>query len=148
MPDVFKSHTGGVLIVDDNPIDIDIQRRVMARTNRVGHIDTCTDSVAALARYKNYASQGEDAFGGPPPRLLLLDLNMPRINGLDFALALDQLDLDFEHHVVLLTSSKTIKIPSNPVSEVKQPDYPDCISAHLIKPMMRPMAERLVHQYF
>ena len=67
-----------VLLVDDNPADIDLTRDVLARSsyaNLVCDVADGEEAMAFLQREGKYADK-------PVPDLVLLDLNLPRKDGL------------------------------------------------------------------
>jgi two-component system, chemotaxis family, response regulator Rcp1 len=66
-----------VLLVDDNPADIDLASDALAHCRCPHQISAVTDGEQALAFLHG---QGEYA-GRPRPDLLLLDLNLPRKDG-------------------------------------------------------------------
>jgi CheY-like chemotaxis protein len=62
-----------ILLVEDNPADIAITRQVLRRNALDGHLTVARDGEEALA-----------LLAGPyRPDLVLLDLNMPRMGGLE-----------------------------------------------------------------
>ena len=66
-----------VLLVDDNPADLDLTRDLLASTEYPREISTVTDgeeAVAFLRRHGKYMSAHS-------PDLIILDLNLPRKNG-------------------------------------------------------------------
>jgi len=66
-----------VLLVDDNPADIDLTRDVLARSGHqslVCHVADGEEAMAFLQREGKYADK-------PVPDLVLLDLNLPRKDG-------------------------------------------------------------------
>ena len=91
-----------VLLVEDNVIDQEAFRRAFQR-ERIGNpITTATDGLEALALLQG--SHGADPLGRP--YLILLDLNMPRMNGLEFLTAL-RADPSLKDSVVfVLTTSR------------------------------------------
>ncbi len=73
-----------VLLVDDDPADQELVRRAFAQGHFECALEVASDGNEALLR-----ARGEGAFAGrPAPSLLLVDLNMPRIDGIDLVRAL------------------------------------------------------------
>lgn len=99
-----RFHRGTILLVEDNEDDRELALRAMKRTG-IGHkIVAVRDGVEAMDYLKRkgiYADTTE-----PLPDLVLLDLKMPRMDGLQ---VLEQIKSDPELRtlpVVMLTSSK------------------------------------------
>jgi two-component system, chemotaxis family, response regulator Rcp1 len=63
-----------VLIVDDNPADVDLTREVLKRGKRRFHVNTVEDGEEALSFLR---CEGKFA-QAPRPDIILLDLNLPR----------------------------------------------------------------------
>jgi two-component system, chemotaxis family, response regulator Rcp1 len=66
-----------VLLVDDNPADVDLTRDLLASTNYPRGISAVTDgeeAIAFLRRHGKYTA-------AESPDLIILDLNLPRKNG-------------------------------------------------------------------
>ena len=96
--------TREVLLVEDNDDDVQLTRRALVQ-NRIGNeLTVVHDGVAALEHLRRLAS---GAPSGPPlPAVVLLDLKLPRMEGLE---TLKQLRSDPRLRrlpVVILTSSK------------------------------------------
>ncbi len=66
-----------ILLVDDNPADIDLTAETLARQGCEAHIQAVGDGVEAIAFLRG---QGKYA-GVLCPHLIVLDLNMPRKDG-------------------------------------------------------------------
>lgn len=68
-----------VLLVDDDPDHIRLTRRVIQRGSPSTEIDSVQDGESAIAYLRSCASN----VSGTRPELVVLDLNLPRMNGLD-----------------------------------------------------------------
>lgn len=66
-----------ILLVEDNPIDLDLTIRAFAAKKLSNPIQVARDGEEALEYMKRW-EQGE-----PRPVVILLDLNMPKITGLE-----------------------------------------------------------------
>ena len=80
----LKSTISATLIVDDNGADREWSRVVLGQTKRFKNILEATTGSEALDLFLNYeASRARhpDAF---PPLLIVLDINMPAMDGFEF----------------------------------------------------------------
>src|SRR6266513_728240 len=73
----FTSFTRPVLLVEDNPIDVDLTKRAFARRKLTNPIEVARDGEEALAYLPRWKA------GEPTPLLILLDLKLPRVSGLE-----------------------------------------------------------------
>lgn len=64
-----------IFIVEDDAIDIMAIRRSLENVNIIGSIYVAKDGIEALEKLR--------AGNIPPPYIILMDLNMPRMNGID-----------------------------------------------------------------
>jgi two-component system response regulator len=96
---------GIILLVDDNPDDEALTLRALRKHQIVNPVVVAHDGVEALEwLFGEGAHAGRDT--AVQPRVILLDLNMPRLSGLD---VLQRIRADPRTHlvpVVVLTSSK------------------------------------------
>ena len=89
-----------ILLVEDNPMDVDLALRAFRRRRLTNPVEVARDGEEALAWMERW-TQGE-----PLPAVILLDLKLPRIDGLE---VLRQLKAHPEFRqvpVVVLTTSK------------------------------------------
>lgn len=96
MPDVMPS----ILLVEDDEVDVEAIRRLFAWRNIANPLYVAPDGVAALQML-----HGEAQSTIEQPCVILLDLNLPRMNGIEF---LDELrrDAQWKDSVVfVLTTS-------------------------------------------
>jgi CheY-like chemotaxis protein len=93
-----------ILLVEDNPADVELTMAALKRSQIANEIVVARDGVQAL----DYVfSQGKHADRNPgPPAVILLDLKLPKIDGLE---VLERVKSHPEHRnipVVMLTSSR------------------------------------------
>jgi two-component system response regulator len=94
-----------ILLVEDNPDDVELTLRAFKKHNLSNHIQVCRDGAEAL----DYVF-GEGPFAGRnvdnTPRVILLDLKLPKVTGLE---VLQRIKSDVRTQripVVVLTSSR------------------------------------------
>lgn len=94
-----------ILIADDDVDDCLMTRRALTHARVVNPVKFVHDG-AALLDYLHRRAPYDDSATSPRPSLLLLDLNMPKIDGRE-ALAVIKRDLNLRRiPVVVLTTSK------------------------------------------
>jgi two-component system response regulator len=92
-------NAGPILLVEDDVDDAELTRRAFARSRVANEIEVVRDGAAALERLL-----GPNA--GPLPSLVLLDLKLPLVDGLE---VLERLRADVRTRllpIVILTSSR------------------------------------------
>ncbi len=95
----FNSFSRPVLLVEDNPIDVDLTKRAFARRKLTNPIEVARDGEEALAYIPRWKA------GEPTPLLILLDLKLPRVSGLEVLAQWKAQAISRAIPVVVLTSS-------------------------------------------
>ncbi|MCA9624188.1 MAG: response regulator [Myxococcales bacterium] len=91
-----------VLLVDDDDVDVMAVKRAFRKAKIANPLHVARDGLEGLAMLRG--EDGHDTI--PRPYIIILDLNMPRMDGLEF---LTELRNDPQHHdavVFVLTTSK------------------------------------------
>jgi CheY-like chemotaxis protein len=89
-----------ILLVEDNPMDLDLTLRAFNKKKFSNTIQIARDGEEALAYFARWEA------GEPLPAVILLDINLPKVNGLE---VLQKLKSHAEFRripVVVLTSSR------------------------------------------
>jgi hypothetical protein len=92
-----------ILLVEDNPLDIDLTKRAFKKRHFLNPLSIARDGEEALACIERWEQ------GDPIPLLILLDLKLPKVDGLE---VLRQIKAHATFHVipvVVLTSSSEDK---------------------------------------
>jgi hypothetical protein len=92
-----------ILLVEDSPVDIDLTLRAFSKNNLKNKIEVARDGEEAIAWIKKW-DQGE-----PIPIVILLDLNLPRYNGLEVLKELKSHKIYRTIPVIILTTSSESK---------------------------------------
>jgi two-component system response regulator len=94
-----------ILLVEDNPDDVKLTLRAFKRNNMLNPIVVARDGVEALDFLFARGAYAERA-GKPPPTLVILDLKLPKLDGLEVLRAIRGDERTKFIPVVILTSSK------------------------------------------
>jgi len=89
-----------ILLVEDNPVDVDLTLRAFSRRKLVNPVLVARDGEEALAWVPRWEA------GEQLPAVILLDLNMPRVDGLTVLRELKAHPVLCTIPVVILTTSK------------------------------------------
>jgi CheY-like chemotaxis protein len=113
-----------ILLVEDDPNDVELIHLALERHNFVNQLDVVIDGEQAL-----HYLQGQG--GHPPlhplPRLVLLDLKLPKVDGIEVLRAIRNHPRTRELVVVVMTSS------------AENQDLSDCyalgVNSYIVKPL-------------
>jgi len=92
-----------ILLVEDNPVDVDLTLRAFARRKFSNPIEVARDGQEALEWIPRWEA------GEPLPLVVLLDLKLPRVDGLEVLRRLREHPISRDLPVVVLTSSREDK---------------------------------------
>lgn len=73
----FEQTCQSILLVEDNPVDLDLTLRAFVKCKLINPIHVARDGAEALSWVSRWES------GEPWPTLILLDLKLPKVDGLE-----------------------------------------------------------------
>ncbi|MDX2100859.1 MAG: response regulator [Leptolyngbyaceae cyanobacterium bins.59] len=91
-----------ILLVEDDPNDVELIQLALESYNFVNHMDVVMDGEQALQYLQSYTGTSPSL---TLPRLVLLDLKLPKIDGLEVLRAIREHPDTRELVVVVMTSS-------------------------------------------
>ena len=91
-------HGVDILLVEDNASDAELTLRALKQRNLANQVHVCRDGAEAM----DFFSRGE----GPVPKVVLLDLKLPKVDGLEVLRRLKQDARTKSIPIVVLTSSR------------------------------------------
>src|SRR5207247_3804682 len=91
-----------MLLVEDAPNDLELMKRFFSKAGLQNPLQAVPDGVEAMSYLLGRAKYADRA-RYPEPNILLIDINMPRVNGLELMSWL-RTQPDFEHLIVIALS--------------------------------------------
>ena len=114
-----------ILLVEDNPQDVELTIEALMEHNLANQVIAVGDGVEAM-EYLNYEGKFKNRKKGNPA-VLLLDIKMPRMDGIEVLAAIRGNEKFKALPVVMLTSSR------------EEPDLKKCyalgVNAYVVKPV-------------
>jgi len=119
-------HEIEILLVEDNPDDLDMTMRALRKANLANRIHVARDGAEALEFiFCTGQHAGRNVENGP--KAILLDLKLPKVDGLEVLRRVKSDQRTQMIPVVVLTSSK------------EQPDVAECyrlgVNSYIVKPV-------------
>jgi len=94
-------HLGPILLIEDNPLDVDLTQRAFGKSRLANPIEVARDGAEAIALLDRWET-GEKT----PPVVILLDLKLPKIGGLDVLRQYKTRKVSKKIPLVVLTTSE------------------------------------------
>lgn len=126
-----------ILLIDDDRVTNLMHVRLIRRASLAKHVDVATDGVAAL-EYLN--AQPDEP--GAQPELILLDINMPRMDGFEFLQAYADLPQTLrDHQMIAMVSTSMLN------ADLDRAEADPHVKVFLNKPINNEDLTRLVAQW-
>lgn len=135
----LSTHFDTVLLVDDSEATNAMNVYLLQRLNAARHIEVALNGADALAYLQAKA-------GSPPkhpcPDLIILDLNMPVMNGTEFLKHYQKLDEGQKGGIVLIMlTTSMLEKDRQQVNEI------GVVSEYLSKPLTLEMVQKIIDKY-
>ncbi len=127
-----------VLLIDDNKATLYIQKKIMLQHDQFRNVLTFSGGNLALQYLKTISVNFIKK-----PQLILLDLNMPSMNGWEFIEEYNQLDNNIIDHTRLI-----VLTTSNNPDDISRSKNVKGINEFMKKPLSKPMLDKILKNYF
>ena len=94
-----------ILLIEDNPNDVELTLRALKQRNLANQVFVCRDGAEALEFFFGDGTHGLREIG-VVPKVVLLDLKLPKVDGLEVLTRLKASERTKRVPVVVLTSSR------------------------------------------
>lgn len=121
-----------ILLVEDNPMDVELTLRAFAKRNLINKINVARDGEEAMAWVARWRA------GEPKPLVVLLDLKLPKINGLE---VLRQIKSDPS-----LRSIPVVALTSSSADKDIETAYELGVNSYIMKPVNFDKFMEVAHQ--
>jgi CheY-like chemotaxis protein len=124
-----------ILLVEDDDVDVMTVRRALKELGAPNPLDLVCDGEQALAFLRDPAN--------PRPGLILLDLNMPRMNGVEF--------LAEVHKDLTLKSIPVVVLTTSQLESDRMGAFSHCVAGYMVKPVDYPQfvqTMRVIRDYW
>jgi hypothetical protein len=121
LPGDFQMTVRPILLVEDNPMDVDLTLRAFKERKLANPIEVARDGEEALAWIPRWEA------GAPRPVVILLDVNMPKVGGFEVL-------RELKSHPVLRTIP-VVMLTTSSVSRDVQTAYEYGANSYIVKPV-------------
>lgn len=131
-----------ILLVDDDEVNNYLNKLLIKKTGVDVHVEVALNGLIAL-EYLTSTGQYNGSATFPRPELILLDINMPRMNGWEFLDEYEKLDDEMKGGIVIamLTSSNNTDDVNMALKEYDLPEY-------IYKPLTLEKLQELFSKHF
>lgn len=133
-----------ILIIDDNEADVFYAKCMFKKMNLELNVLTCRNGEEAVSFFENYEAN-KKLFGDDfPPLLIMLDINMPLMNGWEF---LDEYVQRFANHPNYSSAIFVMFSSSVSPQDLSRVQSYDCVKGYLNKPLSIDGFEKVIEKY-
>lgn len=127
-----------VMLIDDNIIDLKINAKIINITGLFDEIIMCHSGEEAIAYFLNNSAEPDQL-----PHLILLDIQMPEMDGFEFLNAYKQFPEPLKSKTTIAMLSSTLDF-----GDTRKAEANPYVSQLLKKPLLTSNLQRIFNEYF
>lgn len=132
-----------ILLVDDDLATNFINKKIIQKANITEHVHAALNGKEAIEYICNKGKFESDNNKYPKPEMILLDINMPVMDGWEFIENYKNLDAAYKKNIVIVMLSSSF----NPADKTKAESYAE-IAEFRQKPMSREALLEIIGTHF
>lgn len=127
-----------VLLIDDDEITNIISHKLLKSLNICANVQSFSNAIDALSYINDYSTRN----GKHSPELILLDINMPLMNGIEFLKSWDKLNFANKEKVVIVVLATGYD--GDDIAKARKFGVND----FLLKPLTRDGLQEILNKYY
>lgn len=131
-----------ILLVDDSEADREYTKIILRRVGGFENVLEAQTGEEALKTFSEYAASGD----GPLPTLVLLDINMPRMNGFEFLESLEAMRSQIEGRGATMPTVLMLSSSDNPEEKAQSRTFA-LVADYIVKPISKEVALRIRDEF-
>ncbi|MGQ7946175.1 response regulator [Flavobacterium sp. WC2509] len=139
----MENKLNSILLVDDDIATNFINKKIIQKANIAEYIQVALNGKEALEYLCNLGNFESDDNKSPQPQLILLDINMPVMDGWEFIEAYRNLNIANKENIIIVMLSSSF----NPADKAKAESIPE-ISEFRQKPMSKEALLKIIATNF
>lgn len=139
----MKNKLNCILLVDDDIATNFINKKIIQKANIIEHVQVALNGKEAIEYICNKGKFESDSNKYPKPEMILLDINMPVMDGWEFIETYQNLDNTYKQNIVIVMLSSSF----NPVDKAKAESYAE-VAEFRQKPMSREALLEIIEEHF
>lgn len=134
----MQKKLNSILLIEDDDATNYIHKLLITRLNCTNHIEVAKNGLEAI-EYLTTSQNGDF----PKPELILLDINMPKMNGWEFLEDYKKLDIKYRGNIVVVMVTTSVNIDDErKANSIKE------VNGFKKKPMTFIMFQEILNQFF
>lgn len=132
-----------ILIIDDSPADNTFHKIIIAKADVCNTVKVVNDGLEGLEYLKKCGEEPQPSATYPVPDLILLDINMPRMNGFEFLEEYHKLEAELKSKIVIVM----LTVSLNPDDRKKALENKE-VTEFQNKPLTVEKMQEIIEKYF